>query len=72
MLILYDYGCDECEHIFEARRSRGDKSPQLCPACGSSAHRIIGMPAVHFNWWNAKASSQATPPKNFRAVRKGV
>ena len=72
-MVLYDYRCDECEHTFEARRSLGDKSPQLCPSCDSSnTRRSIGMPAVHLNWWNARASSQTTPPKNFKAVRKGV
>ena len=66
---LYDYRC-EADHVFEVRRSRGDKSPRRCPTCNAPAKRIFsGMPAIHFQWWNPLASSSVTTPaKNLGAV----
>jgi len=65
---LYDYRCED-GHIFEVRRSRGDKSPRPCPICSKSAERIFtGMPAIHWNWSSALGSSQITPVRNDRAV----
>lgn len=64
----YDYRCTS-GHIFEIRRSRGDKSPRQCPICNATAQRIFsGMPAIHWNWSNPLASSQITPARNDRAV----
>jgi putative FmdB family regulatory protein len=66
--MLYDYKCAN-GHIFEVRRSRRDKSQRFCPICNAPAERIFsGMPAIHWNWWNARASSQITPAKNDRAA----
>lgn len=38
---LYDYRCETCERLFEARHGFNDPSP-ACPHCGSaSVHREI-------------------------------
>jgi putative FmdB family regulatory protein len=30
---LYEYRCDECEHVFEALQKMSDDSLVQCPAC---------------------------------------
>lgn len=50
---LYDYVCDSCGRVFEARHGMNDKPELACPSCGrASTHKIpslcsivIGSPA---------------------------
>ncbi|GAB1421361.1 hypothetical protein MASR2M15_15210 [Anaerolineales bacterium] len=44
---LYDYRCQECEHLYEARHGMSEAAPP-CPACGSSQVKkaIISSPTI--------------------------
>ena len=37
---LYDFKCDECEHVFEVTQKHIDPSPK-CEECGEPTIRII-------------------------------
>lgn len=44
---LYDYRCEHCATVFEARQLLG-ASPPACPDCGAATEKIIlRAPAVH-------------------------
>ncbi len=45
---LYEYVCDVCAQRFERLESFTADSVQPCPACGGSARRQLGVPALQF------------------------
>ncbi|RPF42562.1 putative FmdB family regulatory protein [Thermodesulfitimonas autotrophica] len=42
----YDYRCQKCGHVWEARLNQGDTPPQSCPRCGSKELQRL-FPAPH-------------------------
>ena len=38
---LYDYGCKDCSHVFEAFHKIADPGPSECPECGSENVRKL-------------------------------
>jgi putative FmdB family regulatory protein len=32
---LYDFQCEQCEHVFEVERSMTETRTETCPKCGS-------------------------------------
>jgi len=38
---LYDYECDDCGRVFEARHGMNDKPELVCPSCASAKTRKI-------------------------------
>ncbi len=41
---LYDYQCDNCDHVFEIITASNDEKPHKCPRCGKrKAYRIISV-----------------------------
>jgi putative FmdB family regulatory protein len=67
---LYDYTCNDCDDVFEARHARNCIDPVTCPACESEhTRKLVSVPGVSIRWWNARASSEATIPKYLGPVR---
>jgi putative FmdB family regulatory protein len=44
---LYEYECDQ-GHRFELIRKFSDPPIEVCPTCGSPAHKLISSPAFQF------------------------
>jgi putative FmdB family regulatory protein len=45
---LYEYECFLCGHRFE-RIQRASAAPiEVCPECGGSVRRLLGVPALQF------------------------
>jgi len=40
-LILFDYHCTSCSHVFEVLAEYEDKQPKNCPECDGAGGRII-------------------------------
>jgi putative FmdB family regulatory protein len=77
----YDYGCVECDHVFELflPLSRMDEPlTQPCPNCGKegSIHKIIGAPVVHWSFMGSTIQSSKMVPEGFkdrlREIKKNV
>lgn len=45
---LYDYKCDDCQEIFEIKKSFEDKSEERCKSCSTIMTRQLTVPAVQF------------------------
>ncbi len=42
---IYEYKCDDCNHVYDALQKVGDKPLVDCPECGkSSLRRLISAP----------------------------
>lgn len=41
----YDYQCDQCGHRFERFQAMSDALLTVCPQCGGTVRRLIGMGA---------------------------
>jgi len=50
--MLYDFGCHQCEAVFEVRKRHDDTSPTPCPECGSQKTRklILTTPMFFVSW----------------------
>ncbi len=63
MFVFEDYRCEECVEVFEINYQKADGSPDIvtCPVCGSGlTRRLMTMPSVTLDWWNAAASSDSS------------
>ncbi len=38
---IYEYKCNECEHVFEDWQSGFEEKEQECPLCKGKSHRIM-------------------------------
>lgn len=71
----YDYGCLECDHVFDkilpiAKMDEPIDEP--CPNCGKvgSIHKIIGSPMIH--WTFMGSTIQSKTPDTFKDVLKEI
>lgn len=79
---IYDYGCHECETVFEkfmpiSKRLDPVNSP--CPNCGKEncVHIMIGAPAVHYSFMSSSSvqASKKTPEAfkdKLREIKKEI
>jgi len=44
---IYEYRCQQCDHLFEMLQSINDDPPQ-CPVCNGETERIISVPSLRF------------------------
>jgi len=45
----YDFRCLECKQVFEVARGMNDRTPAVCPACGSvSKTRVYSTLPIHY------------------------
>ena len=41
----YDYKCNDCDHTFELFQPMSAEPIKICPSCGGSVKRLIGVGA---------------------------
>ena len=54
---VYEYACDACRVVFEARQSLNDAPLQVCPQCQGSLQRLFSAP--NFNRGNHSSPTEA-------------
>ncbi|KXK19214.1 MAG: Zinc ribbon domain protein [Chloroflexi bacterium OLB15] len=60
---LYDYRCQKCETVFEARHAFSESAPP-CPACGSAnVQRLITSAPAQMKGMSANAGSSRSASK---------
>jgi len=47
-MLIYDYRCDHCGHVFSAVQSFKDEALEKCPNCAKKPRRLISTPAIVF------------------------
>lgn len=45
---LYDFKCDDCQKVFEVKKSFEDKSEERCSICNTIMTRQMTIPAIQF------------------------
>lgn len=45
---LYDYKCDDCQSLFEIKKSFDDRSEERCKNCMGIMTRQMTVPAIQF------------------------
>lgn len=62
---MYEYQCEECGLIFEARQKFSDKPLTECQACGGSVSKLISQTAFTLKgsgWYQQGYSKAADKP----------
>lgn len=46
---IYEYRCDQCDHVFEELQGFSDPPPERCPSCGAaeSVGRLVSRSSFH-------------------------
>jgi putative FmdB family regulatory protein len=45
---LYEYQCQQCNHLFERIQKFSDPPLKTCPKCGGQVQQLISAPAIQF------------------------
>jgi putative FmdB family regulatory protein len=45
---LYEYQCQQCNHLFERIQKFSDPPLETCPKCGGAVEQLISPPAIQF------------------------
>lgn len=45
---LYEYQCQQCNHLFERIQKFSDPPLKTCPKCGGPVEQLISPPAIQF------------------------
>lgn len=68
-LILFDFKCTKCEHIFEELTAPGDYWCK-CPKCGSNAQRQLSTPTIDYKAFALSSGATATSIDKFDRVHR--
>lgn len=73
----YDYGCTQCEHVWEAflpLAKMDDPLHEPCPNCGAvnTIHKFMGAPVVHWTFMGSTIQSSNKTPDTFKDVLRRV
>ena len=73
----YDYICQDCDTIFEARHAMDHEGPVACPKCSANCTRkVISAPTVIMDWRDSDSVHSSTrfrePVPNAALARKEV
>ncbi|APG25073.1 MAG: zinc ribbon domain-containing protein [Syntrophotalea acetylenica] len=61
---MYEYRCDACGLVFEARQKFSDAPLSQCPECKGPVHKLISQSAFALKgggWYNQGYSSSGKP-----------
>lgn len=73
-MILYQFKCKGCQHVFEEVKAIKNRSSHPCPVCGGNANKTMGGSTVHATfkpkWYNniAPVPVYIENPKQFSNV----
>ncbi len=62
---MYEYQCDACQAVFEARQKFSDAPLTECPSCGGSVQKLIsrtGFALKGSGWYQQGYSGGADKP----------
>ena len=79
---IYEYRCDQCDHVFEVLQKRDAPAPEACPACSAlGPKKQVTASAFHLKgggWYvtdfkgKEKSSQDKTGGSNSEKSREGT
>jgi len=65
---IYEYACNECEHVFELIQRMGAPAPEACPECGEpSVRKLVSTTSFRLQgsgWYKDGYGSGGGPSKS--------